>query len=117
MNNPSKTEIIAQIAQIQFMERGKLSSYTFKERAQPSQPYYKLQRWEEGKNLTRYVRAEQVPLLEQALAGHAQFRELVEQYARLVIQDTREQLSTVGKKKRPGPRPNSSSRRRRKSRS
>lgn len=115
MKTLSKAEILTRIAQIQFMERGKLSSYSFKERAQPPRPYYKLQRWEKGKNITRYVRPEEIPLLEQALSGHAQFRELVEQYAQLVIQETRAQFSTLGKKKRPSPRPTASSPNRRKS--
>ncbi len=39
------------------------------------------------------------PLLEEALAGYAQFRELTEQYAQLVIEQTRQQLAGVGVKK------------------
>jgi branched-subunit amino acid aminotransferase/4-amino-4-deoxychorismate lyase len=117
MNTPSPTDLLAQIAQIQLMERGKLCPYTFKERAAPATPYYKLQGWENGKNVTRYIRSEQVPLMEAALAGHAQFQDLVEQYAQRVIAQTRERLATVGVKKKPGRRPGSSWRRGRKSRS
>ena len=108
-SNPS--DLLAQIAQIQLMERGKLSPYTFKGRATPATPYYKLQGWEQGQNVTRYVRSEQVPLVEAALAGYAQFQDLVEQYAQGVIAQTREQLATVGVKKKPGRRPGSSWRR------
>jgi hypothetical protein len=100
MNTPTQSDLLTQIAQIPLMERGKLSTYTFKERSPQSAPYYKLQSWENGKNATRYVRPEQVPLLEQALAGHAKFQELVEQYAQLVIAQTRQQLSAVGLKKK-----------------
>jgi hypothetical protein len=64
MNTSTPSELLAQIAQIPRMERGKLSSYTFRERARPAHPYHKLQCWENGKNVTRYVRAEQVPLVE-----------------------------------------------------
>lgn len=100
MNNPpTKTELLAQIAQIPLMERGKLSTYRFKDRSSQREPYYKLQSWEKGKNATRYIRPEQVPLLEEALAGHAQFQELVDQYARLVIAETRQQLAALGVKK------------------
>jgi hypothetical protein len=108
-SNPS--DLLAQIAQIQLMERGKLSPYTFQERAAPATPYYKLQGWERGKNVTRYIRSEQVPLVEAALAGYAQFQDLVEQYAQRVIAQTREQLARVGVKKKPGRRPGSSWRR------
>jgi hypothetical protein len=101
MNSPTKSQIMAQIAQIQLMERGKLSSYAFAERSGKSGPYYKLQCWDNGKNCTRYIPAEQLPLLQQALAGQAQFQELTEQYAQLVIAETREQLAACSKKKTP----------------
>lgn len=108
MNTPATpTDLLTQIAQIQVMERGKLSAYSFQSRGPGASPYYKLQAWEDGKNVTRYIRAEQVPLVEEALAGHARFQELVAQYAQLVIHQTREQLATVGVKKKPGRRPTS----------
>jgi hypothetical protein len=99
MNSPTKSQILAQIAQIQLMERGKLSTYSFPDRSGDAGPYYKLQHWEEGKNRTRYIPPEQVPLLEQALAGQAKFQELTEQYAQLVIAETRAQLAAGSKKK------------------
>jgi hypothetical protein len=100
------------------MERGKLSAYTFKDRARPNAPYYKLQRWEHGQNVPCSIPAAQVPLLEQALAGHAQFQALVEQYAQALIARTHEQLAAVGtkKKSRPARRPTFVWRRSRKSR-
>jgi hypothetical protein len=60
---------------------------------------------------------EQIPLLEEALAGYAQFQQLTEQYAQTVIQQTRQQWQGVGVKKKSGPRPNSSWPRKRRSRS
>lgn len=118
MTTDSLPDLLAQIADIPLRERGKLSAYTFKDRTHPAPRYHKLQRWEGGKNVTRYIPAEQVPLLEQALAGHAQFQALVEQYAQGVIARTREQLAAVGakKKSRPARRPTSGWRRSRKSR-
>jgi len=100
MINDSLPDLLAQIAHLPLMERGKLCTYAFKDRARPTTPYYKLPCWEHGKNVTRYIRAEQVPLLEQALAGHAQFQALVEQYAQAVIARTRKQLAAVGVKKK-----------------
>jgi hypothetical protein len=115
MNKPSPHDLLAQIAQIQLMERGKLSTYRLNDRPADAGPYYKLQWWDEGKNHTRHVRPEQVPLLEEALAGYARFQELTGQYARLLIEQTRQQLAGVGSKEKPGPRPTSSWRRKRKS--
>jgi hypothetical protein len=117
MTTDSLPDLLTQIARIPLMERGKLSTYTFKDRAHPATPYYKLQRWEHGQNVTRYIPAEQVPLLEQALAGHAQFQVLVEHYAQAVIARTREQLAAVGAKKktRAARRPTSAWRKSRKS--
>ena len=98
MKTLTPTDLLTQIAQIQLMERGKFSAYHFKDRSASCGPYFKLQCWEKGKNLTRHVRAEQVPLLEEALAGYAKFQQLVEQYAQIVIVQTRQQLATVGLK-------------------
>ena len=117
MKTPSPSDLLAQISQIQLMERGKLSAYKFKDRAGSGRSYFKLQRWEQGKNVTRYIRPEQVPLVEEALAGHTKFQDLVEQYAHLMIEQTREELATVGVKKKPGPRRGSSWRGSRKSKS
>ena len=101
MNSPTKSQILAQIAQIRFMERGKLSTYSFPDRSAQAGPYYKLQCWENGKNFTRYIRPEEIPLLNEALAGQARFEELTQQYAQLVIAETREQLASGSKKKTP----------------
>jgi hypothetical protein len=75
------------------MERGKLSPYFFKERSNASGPYHKLQRWQNGKNHTRHVSADELPALQTALAGYAQFRQLTEQYADLVIKETRQNIA------------------------
>lgn len=73
------------------MERGKLSTYHIKGRPADAGPYHKLQAWEQGKNHTCHVRPEQVSLLEEALAGYAQFQQLTEQYAQIIIQQIRQQ--------------------------
>jgi hypothetical protein len=51
--------------------------------------------------------------VESALAGYAQYRQLTEQYADLVIQETRQNIAAAKKKHRS--RPPSSSPRRKKS--
>src|SRR5271165_638041 len=98
MNPPEKTRILQQIASIPVMERGKLSDYSFKERRGTSGPYHKLQYWRDGKNHTRYVSAEELPAVEAALAGHARYRQLTEQYADLVVEETRQNIASSKKK-------------------
>ena len=112
MNPPDKTRLLEQIAAIPAMERGKLSRYAFKQRSSASGPYHKLQRWQAGKNHTRHVAADELPAVQSALAGYAQFRQLTGQYAELVIAETRQTIA--GSKKKPF-RPKSSSPRKQKS--
>src|SRR6266446_4401017 len=99
MNNPTKDQLLEQIAAIPAMERGKLSPYSFKERSGASGPYHKLQHWEEGKNQTRYIAAQQVAAIQAALAGYAQYQQLTEQYAQLVITETRQNIAALKKSK------------------
>lgn len=99
MNPPDKSRLLQQIAAIPAMERGKLSEYSFKDRSQGAGPYHKLQHWQDGKNHTRYVSAEELPALRAALAGYAQYRQLTEQYADLVVEETRQQIAGSKKKK------------------
>ena len=94
------------------MERGKLS--VIKESA--SGPFYKLQAREKGKNLTRYVPREQVPVVQEAIEGYKQFQSLTEQYADEVIAQTRAAIA-AGSKKKPSPRKSSSLRSRKSSNS
>ncbi len=81
------------------MERGKLSAYSFEQRSGVAGPYHKLQRWAQGKNHTRHVPAEELPAVKAALAGFAQFQQLTEQYAEVVIAETRADLAGSKKKR------------------
>lgn len=107
----SLPSILQDIARIQTMERGKLS--VIKESA--SGPFYKLQAREHGKNVTRYVPRDEVPAVQEAIAGYQRFQALSEQYAHLKIQETRAAIAGASKKKT-APR-NSSLRKNRKSNS
>jgi hypothetical protein len=95
------------IAAIAAMERGKLSAYSFKHRPGVAGPYYKLQYWQQGKNHTRYVPADQVADLQAALAGHARYQELTRQYADLVIAETRQNIAASKKTNLAGDPPGS----------
>jgi hypothetical protein len=106
MNQPEKTRLLQQIAAIPAMERGKLSPHS-------SGRHQKLQCWQQGKNHTRPVAADELPAVESALAGYAQYRQLTEEYADLVIQETRQNIAAA--KKKISSRPPSSLRRKKKS--
>lgn len=96
MSQPnSLSPILQQIAHIQAMERGKLS--VIKESS--SGPFYKIQARERGKNVTRYVPREQVPAVQQAIAGYQQFEALTAQYAEEIISQTRAAIAAGSKKK------------------
>jgi hypothetical protein len=100
MNDSQKRHILQQIAAIPTMERGKLSSYSFKDRSGANGPYHKLQQWHEGKNQTRYVSAEELPQVQAALAGYQQYEQLTTQYADLVIEQTRKGIADSKKNSR-----------------
>src|SRR5438874_7928829 len=93
MKPSEKQHLLHQIADISTMERGKLSTYSFKDRPGANGPYHKLQQWHEGKNRTRYVPAEELPQVQAALAGYAQYQELTTQYADAVIEETRKGIA------------------------
>ena len=101
MSTLRKRQLLQQIAAIPDMERGKLSAYSIRERSGIAGPYHKLQHWQDGKNHTRYVPADELPAVEAALAGYAQYQQLTEQYAQLVIAQTRQNLATSKKKSNP----------------
>ena len=96
MNQSKKTHLLEQIAAIPAMERGKLSLHS-------SGRHQKLQCWQGGKNHTRHVAADELPAVESALAGYAQYRQLTEEYADLVIEETRQSIAAAKKKSRSRP--------------
>lgn len=99
MSNPSTPEdLLKQIADIQHLEKGKLCVL----RQGPNGAYYNLQRWENGRNVSQYVPADQVAALRENLEAHAHFEALIEQYVQMLSERTRTQrLAGVKKKRRP----------------
>jgi len=91
--------ILRDLAQIQCMDRGTVSVI----RQGPSGPYYNHQCYENGRNVSRYVPAEQVVELKAAIADHQRFQQLVQQYVELLVQKTRAQRQGGSKKKTPPP--------------
>jgi quinol monooxygenase YgiN len=105
MNSSNPAHLLHQIAQIQRMERGKLSIM----REGPEATHYKHQVWEDGKNVSRHVSSDQAQAVQAAIEGYRQFEELTAEYAQLVIERTRAELAASSKKKRYAPRLLSSS--------
>src|SRR5438045_9736117 len=94
MNHPnSLPSVLQQIAQIQSMERGKLS--VIKESA--AGPFYKLQARENGKNLTRYVPREQDPAVQEAIECYKQRQSLTGRYANEDITQKRADIAAGAK--------------------
>lgn len=89
--------LLSKIAQIQTMERGKLSDL----RQTSMGTACKLQTWENGKNVSRYIPADQVPAVQEAIGGYHLFENLTEQYAQLKIEETRAAIAAGSKKKTP----------------
>ena len=99
MPTPTTPEaILAQIAAIPALEQGKLCLL----RHGPNGPYYNLQRWENGANISQYVPADQLPAVEANVAAYAQFQELIACYVQLVSTRSRE-ARLSGEKKTPRP--------------
>ena len=93
----TKNSILQQLASFDQMERGTLSVL----RQTPHGPCCNLQRRENGRHLSEYIPADQVPLVEANLAKHDQFQSLVEEHVRIICQQSREQRLSEAKKKRP----------------
>ena len=95
VNSSHSAQLFQQIAQIKRMDRGKLTVM----RQTPDGPCYKLQAWENGKNLSRYLARDRADAVQEALDGYRQFQELTGQYAQAVIDRTRAELAAHSKKK------------------
>ncbi len=83
-----RQEILQAMNAITRMERGKLCTQS---RGPGAPAFHKLQCWHQGKNHTRYVPAQAVAALQEALAGHEQFQQLAQEFANLTMAMTRQE--------------------------
>jgi hypothetical protein len=96
MTYPQRREqILQEMSTLTRMERGKLCPQS---RGPGTAPFYKLQAWHHGKNHTRYVPLDEVPAVQQALAGHQRFLELAEDFVTLTVAQTRQEAAAERKK-------------------
>lgn len=104
------------MASLQSMEQGSLKAEYRPSSAggQTCQvgPYYKHQVWQDGRNVSRRISAEEAQGLETAIANRQRFEALAAQFIDLTVAQTRQCQSATAQKKRA---PTSSSPRKRKS--
>ena len=98
-----RRQILKQMARINCMEKGRLNE-EYRERSRDGKvvrlgPYYKHQRWEDGRNVSQRVPAGQVDRLRKAVDGYHEFEELAKEYAQVTIAMTRQSASENSKKK------------------
>ena len=100
MDTTSLPARIAQMATITQMERGHLSVI----RTSPDgQPYYNLQRRENGRNVTEYIPRDQVPAVQENIAAYESFTQLVDEHLNEISGKSRQERKAGAKKKRPPP--------------
>ena len=81
------------MAQIECMERGKICQMA-------GRPHYNHQTWQDGRNVVRYVPADEVDDLQKAIEGYTLFRALAEQYADEIIRATRKERDKKNKERK-----------------
>ena len=96
MNYQEKREqILKQMAQIDSMARGSMTA-EYREKTKKNGekvqlgPYYKYQRWENGRNVTRRVPSDEAEQLEKAVEGYHYFLELAEEFVTMTVEMTQE---------------------------
>jgi hypothetical protein len=89
-----RQEILQEMNAITRMERGKLCTQSH---GAGAPAFHKLQCWHAGKNHTRYVPAQEVAALQEALAGHEHFQRLAQEFADLTIAKTRQESAECKK--------------------
>lgn len=96
----NRSNILEQMARLQTMEFGSLRE-EFRTNASGGKvgPYYQLQAWHEGANLSRRIPAEEAPVLQEAIANRQKFEALAEEFIDLTVARTRKQASADAQKK------------------
>lgn len=98
-----RQQILVEMAQIDTMEKGRLTEEyrdSYKD-GKPIKlgPYYKYQRWENGKNVSRRVPVHEAEELRLAVDGYHRFKALADEFAELTVEMTRSASGSQAKKK------------------
>ena len=95
-----RTHILQQMAELHSMEFGSLKEeYRTNASGGTAGPYFQLQAWHEGANLSRRVPAEEAPALQEAIANRQKFEALAQEFIELTVERTRKQASGETQKK------------------
>lgn len=94
MKNTRKTQrLLERMARIERMERGTICRMSGRD-------HYNHQTWQAGRNVVRYVPANEVASLQEAIDGYALFRKLAETYADEIIRRTRQERAKGKQRKK-----------------
>ncbi len=98
-----RRHILKKMAQIDCMEKGRLTE-EYRERYKDGEsvrlgPYYKHQRWEDGRNMSRRIPAGDADRLRKAVDGYHEFAKLADEYAQITVEMTRQSEVDDSKKK------------------
>ena len=98
-----RKQILVEMAQIDSMEKGRLTE-EYRDSHKDGKPirlgpYFKYQRWEDGKNISRRIPAPKAGELRKAVEGYHRFQSLAKEYVQLTVEKTRNQSPEEGKKK------------------
>lgn len=98
MNSKTTPEsILQELTSIQRLEKGSLSTI----RQTAKGPAFNFQRWENGRNRSEYVPADQATQVQENLQAHVRFETLVASYVEALSARSREERLSGAKKKHP----------------
>ena len=97
-----RTDLLQQMSEIDTMHRGRLSE-EYRERHEDGElirlgPYYKYQVWEDGRNKSRRVKADEVEALREGINGMDKFKELAAEYIDTTVTLTEQRHEEDSKK-------------------
>ena len=102
-------QLLQQMAQLDTMEYGSLKAEY--RPTQPRQapeahgPYFKHQVWQNGRNVSRRVPADQAPALAEAIANRQTFEKLASDYVGLTVEHTRQRGAKKNSRSKPRLKP------------
>ncbi len=98
-----KTQILHEMAEIDQMQRGRLSEQFFLDKRGGREvtrgPYYTLQRWCGGKNICERMHSKDLPSVHGAIEGYERFEKLAQEFVEITEAMTRKSAQNQDAKK------------------